>query len=149
MSISVLERKLLDRHSHEFLAILTGEVEPMWTQQLVRGPIVADQVDEEGPEQILVDSFIGVEEMDVEQVARVLAIKRRCNLAGIKVGKRTTCISAKPNLSSTAGLTDRSSGLKTVPRRTGDPARHNVQPSSVRRLFRIDISNRLRPGDCQ
>ena len=59
----------------------------MRTEQLVDGAGMAGEIDEEGPEQILVDALIFQQMMDVEKVTWMLAVKRGRHLARIEVGQ--------------------------------------------------------------
>ena len=57
-------------------------------QQLGQGPVVADQVDDEGGAQPLVDAFARQQLAHIEQVARMLPVERRDQLAGEQIGER-------------------------------------------------------------
>src|SRR3546814_451461 len=46
---------------------------------------VAHEIDQKGLEEIVADAFVGEHEVDVEQVARVLAIERGRDFPGIEV----------------------------------------------------------------
>src|SRR3546814_20906995 len=46
---------------------------------------VAHEIDQKGLEEIVADAFVGEHEVDVEQVARVLAIERDRDFPGIEV----------------------------------------------------------------
>src|SRR3546814_5695094 len=68
------------------MAVLEGE--RVGGEQLVRRAVVADQVDEESPEEIVGDALVFVEVEDVEKVARVLAVERGGDLSGVEIGER-------------------------------------------------------------
>lgn len=46
---------------------------------------MADDIDQKGPAQLVADSVLGQEIAHIEEVARVLAIKRCDDLAGIEI----------------------------------------------------------------
>src|SRR3546814_5280036 len=48
---------------------------------------VAHEIDQKGLEEIVADAFVGEHEVDVEQVARVLAIERGRDFPGIEVSR--------------------------------------------------------------
>ena len=58
-------------------------MEQMRGEQLVRRPVVADQIDEERLENILGDALVVVEVEDIEEIARMLAIERGGDLSGL------------------------------------------------------------------
>jgi|HubBroStandDraft_5_1064220.scaffolds.fasta_scaffold08266_2 hypothetical protein len=47
----------------------------------------ADEIDDEGAAQILIDAFVCQKIADIEEVARVLAVQGGDNLSGIEVSK--------------------------------------------------------------
>jgi len=58
-------------------------MEQMRGEQLVRRPVVADQIDEERLENILGNALVVVEVEDIEEIARMLAIERGGDLSGL------------------------------------------------------------------
>src|SRR3546814_9313679 len=52
---------------------------------LFRSTRVAHEIDQKGLEEIVADAFVGEHEVDVEQVARVVAIERGRDFPGIEV----------------------------------------------------------------
>lgn len=83
-----VERFGRDGHADELVIILRGYVEAMRTEQFVRRARMADEIDQEGAEQIVVDPLSGEEMVNVEQAARMLTIERGRRLARGEVGQR-------------------------------------------------------------
>lgn len=77
----------LNRHSDELLIILGGNIKQMRLKQFVRRAWMANEIDEEGAEQIVADSFLREQIVGVEQIPGMLAIERSSDLAGIEVGE--------------------------------------------------------------
>lgn len=100
-------------------------------------------IDEEDAKQVIRQPLILVEQLDVEQVAWMPAVERRDSLPPYRSSNATVRISAKPNSSSTAVVTDRISGGRTVPRPLGEV-------STLMRVLPLCTSSRvsLAPPPC-
>lgn len=57
----------------------------MGAEHLGHGPVVAGQIDHEGLSELRGDSLIGQKIADIEQVAGMLAVQRRHDLAGVEI----------------------------------------------------------------
>ena len=61
-----------------------------WRKNLGHRAIVAEQVNDEGLAQIVSDALVGEQVAHIEEIAGMLAVQRRDDLARIKVGEDTT-----------------------------------------------------------
>ncbi len=97
---------------------------------------MVDEIDQERVEEIVADPFLGEQEVNVEQVAGVLATERGRDLPGIQVGLGHELHLGEAEAILDAALTDLSSGGNTVPRNTGNTSILIVTPSdwTTRRL---------------
>ena len=83
-----LEFDRLSRHADETSVKFYRNIFAPHRQNFGHGAVVADQVDEEGPTQRIVDAFIRQKITHVEQIAWMLTVEGGDNLAGIEIGKR-------------------------------------------------------------
>ena len=72
-------------HPRKTAVELGAHVPAHWRQNPLDGPVMTDQIDDEGGAKPIVDPFVRQQTMDVEKVARMLAIKRCHQLAGKEV----------------------------------------------------------------
>ena len=83
----VIEADRLVHHALEAPPVFGRNIEPLRRENFGHRPVMAQQVDDEGLAQRVVDAFICQQVAHVEQVARVLAVERRHDLAGVEIRK--------------------------------------------------------------
>jgi hypothetical protein len=83
----LIERDGRLRHSFKTAREFPRDVEARGCQHFRYWTVVAEDVDDESFPQVFADALVREKVADIEQVARMLAVQRRDELASIKVGE--------------------------------------------------------------
>lgn len=86
--LKTCERNRLTGHSFETTREFMLKRDKGRRENLGHWPVVADEVDDKGLAQFLVDAFVAEEVPNIEEVARVLAIECGDDFLGVKIGER-------------------------------------------------------------
>lgn len=83
----VVECDRLPRHADEATLELSFDVFAARRKHLSHGPVVADEVDEKGPPQRVVDAFVCQEVARIEEVTWMLPVECGDDLPGVEIWK--------------------------------------------------------------
>ena len=83
----IIKLQRLIGHANKTTFEFTGYVFERWSQHFRHGPVMAKQIDDDSTAQVIIDSFMCQEFPHIEQIARMLAVKRGDYLAAEQVSK--------------------------------------------------------------
>ena len=90
------EQNRLRRHAFESATELLFERLAFWSKNLRHRPVVAQKLDDESAPQRVIDAFVCEKIACVEEITRMLPVKRRDDFPGVKIGKRNNANLCKP-----------------------------------------------------